>query len=413
MPSFLLVFLLFLAVAFLCQVDFVFYILYVCLGIFAWSKLVTPRLLRRVLITRHYNDHAFLNEPVSVDVTFRNEKLWPVPWVEANESIPPNLYAGMPLQEAFSLRGRDEHTLNYTVRANRRGYYRLGPLVVEAGDLFGFARQSWQLTPNYLTVYPRIIPLSRLKLPSRLPFGTVASKQRLFEDPARPQGIRAYRSGDSQRQIHWKASAHVGNLVVKTYEPAISLETAILLNLDQAAYERKALTLTVEWAIEVAASLATHLTEQRQAVGLMSNGVDPLRPQPGTDTPEFDAQSGRLLLAENQVTTATPIPPRRGREHLMKILEMLARVETRPTIPFADWLPSATVGLSWGVTLLTITPRADLALCNALHRLVRAGYNPVLLVIEPDLEFAQVRQRGRQLGFAAYHVRETTDLPLA
>lgn len=412
LPSFGLIFLLFLAVAFLCRVDFVFYILYVCIGIYAWSKLVTPRLLRGVLVQREYPDHAFLNEPVEVQISFRNEKRWPIPWLEVNESIPPNLYGGQPMQEAFSLRGRDDHTLRYAVRSNRRGYYRLGPLTVQAGDLFGFAQRNWLFPPDYLTVYPRIVPLERLRLPSRLPFGTIASKQRLFEDPARPQGIRAYRSGDSQRQIHWKASAHVGQLVVKTYEPAISLETAILLNLDNDAYERKRRAVTVEWAVEVAASLAVHLVGQRQAIGLMTNGLDPLRPRTTTNSPQFDDQSGRLLFDVNQSKTCHPIPPRPGREHLMKVLEMLARVESGQTVPFVEWLPAATVGLSWGVTLLTITPRGDLATCNALHRLVRAGFNPVLLAIEADMQFGQVRERARQLGFAAYHVREVDDLRL-
>lgn len=413
MPSFVFVALILVAVAILCRVDFVFYILYVGLGIYAWSKLVTPRLLQGIHIWREYNEYAFLNEPVTVQVRFRNEKWWSVPWLEASESVPPSLHTGLSLQEAFSLRGRAEHQFLYTVRSNRRGYYQLGPLQVQAGDLFGFTNHNWFFVPHYLTVYPRIIPLHRLKLPSRLPFGTVASRQRLFEDPARPQGIRSYRSGDSQRQIHWKASAHVGNLVVKTYEPAISLETAILLNLDRDAYNRQARSTTVEWAIEVAASLAVHLVEQRQAVGLMTNGFDPLRPQNKADAPQFDSESGRLLFAENASGRMSPIPPRPGREHLMKVLEHLARVEASPTIPFAEWLPSATIGLSWGVTLLTITPHGDLATCNALHRLVRAGFNPVLLVVEPDLQFPQVRERARQLGFTAYHVLETSDLPTA
>ena len=395
----------------MCRVDFAFYILYVCLGIYAWSKLVTPRLLQRVHIHRHFNDHAFLNEAVDVRLTFHNHKRWPVPWLEAHESVPVQLHIGSPLQEAFHLGGESTHELIYTVRANRRGYYRLGPLMMQAGDLFGFANQQWHFPADHLTVYPRIIPLNRLRLPSRLPFGTIASKQKLFADPARPQGIRAYQTGDSQRQIHWKATAHLNQLVVKTYEPAISLQTAILLNLDSHAYDRTTRSLTSEWAIELAASLAVHLVDQRQAVGLMINGLDPLRPQ--TDTkPEFDLATGRLLLPENQTASPTPIPPRPGREHLMKLLELLARVEGGEVTPFAEWLPRATIGLSWGVTLIVITPHGDEAICHALHRLVRTGFNPVLLVITPQSQFSQVRERARQLGFIAHPVRDGQALTL-
>lgn len=412
MPSLFLIFLFLIAVAFLCRVDFVYYILYVGLGIYGWSLIVTPRLLRRVHVSRAYNDHAFLNEPVEVQVQFNNDKWWGVPWVEAHESVPPNLHTGMSLHQAFTLRGRSLHTLQYQVRANRRGYYRLGPLQVQAGDLFGITSKKWELPPDYLTVYPRIIPLVRLTIPSRLPFGTIASRQRLFEDPARPQGIRAYRPGDSQRQIHWKATAHTGSLVVKTYQPAISLETAILLNLNEADYWRQTRTGMIEWGIEVAASLAVHLVEQRQAVGLITNGVDPLRPQPDDAAAQFDENTGRLLTEKKRTGLPMPLPPRRGREHLMKLLELLARVEAGENPSFSQWLPKATLGLSWGATLLIITPQGDLAICNALHRLVRAGFNPVLLVLEPDVQFVQVRERGRQLGFAAYHVQEKQNLAL-
>src|SRR5690606_29119085 len=141
-----------------------------------------------------------------------------------------------------------------------------GPLRLTSGDLFGLATpRTGTLPPSYLTVYPRIIPLVQLGLTSRLPFGTVGSKQRLFEDPARPLGTREFRSGDSLRQMNWKASAHTQKMLVRTFEPAISLETHVLLNLHSADYERRDRHYLVEWAIVIASSLAAHLTNQRQA----------------------------------------------------------------------------------------------------------------------------------------------------
>ncbi|MCA9874127.1 MAG: DUF58 domain-containing protein, partial [Anaerolineales bacterium] len=246
-----------------------------------------------------------------------------------------------------------------------------------------------------------------------LPFGTIASRQRLFEDPARPMGVRQFRSGDSLRQINWKASAHTRDLLVKTFEPAISLETAVLLNLHVGDYVLRDRAYTVEWAIEVAASLAARLVDLRQPVGLITNGVDPLHLD--VDSPvEFDEESGRLLFAQAGGTRpyALPpaIPPHPGPPHLMKILERLARLEAAETIPFAQWAATACLNLSWGVTILAITPTGSEAVCQTLHRLVRAGFNPILLVVEPDSEFGRVRERARRLGFAAYHVTEKRDL---
>src|SRR5690606_19628201 len=178
---------------------------------------------------------------------------------------------------AVSLRGRESREFHYAVQAIRRGYYRLGPLTVRTGDLFGWSELRAQAPASYLTVYPRITPLARLGLPSRLPYGAIGSQRRLFEDPARPVGVREYHRGDSLRLINWKVSAHGDNLVVKTLQPAISLDTHILLNLNRDDFSAKTRYSAPEWAIEIAASLAAHLVEQQQAVGLATNGRDLLQ----------------------------------------------------------------------------------------------------------------------------------------
>lgn len=405
-----------LLVAALLRVDFIFYIVYVLAGIYLWSRWHTPRAFKKIRFGRAFADHAFLGERVTVTLTLRNKGRLPVPWVQLEESVPAELVIGQAPAHAVALRGKERATFTYEVQATRRGYYRLGPLYIQAGDLFGWTELQAQSASGYLTVYPRIIPLSHLGLPSRLPFGTIASRQRLFEDPARPVGVREYRSGDSLRQINWKVSAHRagtrGNhLMVKTLQPAISLDTALLLNLNLEEYDRRHRWSAPEWAIEVAASLAAHLIEQQQAVGLMTNGVDPLL-RAGGEEPAFDEASGRLLQAESAESPATPprIPPRTGRAHLMKVLERLARIEPRTTTPFPALIPQACHALSWGVTIPTITPSGDEATCQALHRLVRAGFNPVLIVVTPTHRFGQIRERARQLGFSAYHITGAKDL---
>ncbi|MDX1662223.1 MAG: DUF58 domain-containing protein [Candidatus Promineifilaceae bacterium] len=414
MSSLAVLILILLVVGILLRIDFIFYIFYVTSGIYIWSRWVMPRAFRNVRFERTFTDHAFLREVIPVRITLRNEGRVPLPWLQITESVPPELSSGRRPNYALSLGGGERTAFTYKVRATRRGYYRLGPLFVRMGDLFGWQQQNAQSGLSYLTVYPRIIPLSQLGLPSRLPFGTIASNQRLFEDPARPNGVRDYRSGDSLRQINWKVSAHSNQLVVKTLQPAIALDTAIMLNLSAGDYSRRARYSAPEWAIEIAASLAAHLIERKQAVGLATNAQDPLlqlRSAPDA-AGAFDAVSGRLLLAgEDAAFVPPPIPPRTGRDHLMKILELLARVEAgRNAPPFASWLPGATVHLSWGATLPVITPTADEALVQALHRLVRAGYNPLLLLVETSIHFGEIRQRARQLGFTAFQVAAQKDL---
>jgi uncharacterized protein (DUF58 family) len=404
-----------LVVALLLRVDFIYYILYVVIGIFLWSRWYASRAMKHLRVGRVFDKRAFLGEIVEVTITIRNESRLSVPWLQVTESIPPELRMEEPLRRVLSLGGRDEVRLTYHVRGQQRGYYRLGPMRLAAGDLFGLAEsRDSQLGSEFLTVYPRILPLADLGLPSRLPFGTIASRQRMFEDPARPMGVRAYRSGDSPRQVNWKASAHVDQLLVRRLEPAISLETVILLNLNRDDYERRDRQYSTEWAVVIAASVANHLIAQRQAVGLMSNGVDPLRL--GEERREYDETTGRLMFREadgarTEYLGAT-IPPRTGRAHLMKLLEQLARLENDTTMPLVSWASSVVAGLNWGVTLLIITSTGDVATCNAVHRLVRSGYNPILVAVEPDANFGLVRERARRLGFVAHNVSGRASLDL-
>ena len=406
--------------AFLLRVDFIFYIAYVCIGMYAWVRWRTPRQLEKLRVGRYYAHNAFWGEEIPITVHIENQSRLPIPWLQLTESLATALRSGSDgLNRITSLTGRETAVYRYTIRGWQRGYYRIGPMRLATGDLFGFLPEvRGSVTAEYVTIYPRITPLTKLGLPSRLPFGTIGSRQRLFEDPARPMGVRDFRSGDSIRQINWKTSAHTRNLVVKTFEPAISLETAVLLDLHTATYTRQTRYSAGEWAIEVAASLAAHLTDRRQAVGLITNGIDPLHLLNHAAGAQFDVESGRLLTkrvqdlhVDNIHTLLAPaIPPGNGRTHLMKLLQRLARLEMDETIPLTQWAVPACSHLSWGVTLLVISARGDIATCQTLHRLVRSGFNPVLIAIEPDYNFGEVRERARRLGFLAFNIVDTKDL---
>ena len=378
------------------RIEFLFYLIYLCIGVYVWGRWVTPWSLGRLRVEREFTDHAFLGEKITVTLRIKNESRLPLPWLELVEGSSVDLRARDETNDALSLGGREAVVYSYTVRATKRGRYRIGPLYLSSGDLFGFFdEQRRKHHADYITVYPRINALDHLGLPSRLQFGTIASRQRLFEDPTRPAGVREFRSGDSQRGINWKVSGHSGTLMVKTFQPAISLDSMILLNLHSEDYSERFWRGATEWGIELAASFAAHLVERRQAVGLMTNGTDLLR--------EGAGEIPGLAMPP-------AIPPRAGRDNLMKILERLARVQAGDLSPFAQWAGSACTSLGWGMTILVITGSADEGTCNTLHRLVRSGFNPILFVVERSPSFASIRERARRLGFSAYEVTERADL---
>lgn len=383
-----IVLLLLLLIAIVLRMDIVFYLVYVLAGSYGLARWWAARSLKYLHVTRRFTDHIFTGESSTVEISIENRSLLPAPWVRYDESSPAELSGSGRLMHALALGPREKVDLRYELVGSQRGLYRVGPGRVAAGDLFGFADVIGQVAETRpLVVYPRVIPLSGAPLTSRAPHGTIASRHPIFADPARVNGVRPYQPGDPVRSIDWKTSARAGHLQVKKTEPAVSLTTAIFLDLHTPTYSRHLRYYAPEWAIVVAASLANYLIEQRQDVGLGSNGRDAL-------------------------TSATcwAIPPRPGRTHLMKLLEWLARVELHETQPLVEWLPRATVDLAWGTTVIVITPSADEVTSAALHRLRRAGLNPVLIAIEPHAAFGIVYERCRRLGIAAYQVADEMEL---
>jgi uncharacterized protein (DUF58 family) len=392
MPGlFLFIFALFLAAAFM-NLDFIFYILYIFFGIYLLGKLWTRQALRAVRYRRGLpTDHAFLGEVLDTELEVVNTSWPPLPWLYVRDNLPVQLHVPSSFHRVISLSSHERAKFIYQLHCRRRGYYRLGPLFLRTGDLFGVAQeaQQWDETQS-VTVYPKIIPLRDIPLPSQSPFGELPSRQHVFEDPTRVIGVRDYTSSDSLRHINWKVSANVGRLQVKKYEPAISLETVLFLNLNSEEYNIRSVVDASELAIIITASVANHLAEKRQKVGLVTNGVDPL----GGDA------------------RATTLPPRKGQGHLMKVLEILARVEVGRTISFTELLRRQSVLLSWGTTAIVITPQDTEDLFTSLLQLRRRGFHMVLILVDMGADFSQTRRRAAQIGVPAYHVWRESDLDM-
>lgn len=348
---------LFIVAAFL-RIDFFFYILYLFAGLAVLTHWWTRRAIRGLEFQRFYQDRAFIGEVVPARLIVRNTDWLPIPWVRIHESLPLALTSPAFLSRALTMWPGETAELSYSLDCRRRGRYRLGPVGLNAGDVFGFGEASANETqPSHITVYPKIVPLARLGLPSRSPFVSLPHRQRLFEDPSRVRGVRPYQVGDSPRHIHWTATAAVGDLLVKQYEPAIALETLILLNLNEGDFTLRSLYNDSETAIVAAASILYHLAGAGQAVGLSINGRDPISEQP-----------------------PLTLPPTRGQAQVMRGLDMLARIEVAPARPLTDWIRSATSSLAWGSTVILITPTEPADSAPLWLYLKRAGFSPVLIL---------------------------------
>jgi len=390
-----------LAVAFFTKVDFFFYLLYTLFGIYFLGRLWARRSLAAVTLRRRHDERLFLGETARVEVVVRNQGWLPVLWMRVHDSVPGEISSFRLFRRIVSLKPHERLTLAYDLVGRRRGYYRLGPLVALGGDLLGSTTYEHRYAgQDFVIVYPKIVALRDLGLPSQSPFGILPSRERIFEDPTRIQGVRDYEPGDSLRRMDWKTSARLGSLQVRRYEPAISLETAILLNLNSDDYPTRYRQQATELGIVIAASLAVHLVEKRQAVGLFTNGRDPFQ--------ERSEGDGVILPPPER-------PPRKGREHLMHLLDLLARIETSSgegMVPFLDLLSRKSLGLPWGSTVVIVTAREVKGLVDMLLALRRRGLFVILLTTCPDRDFPLTARRAAQVGGHAFRLWSEQDLEL-
>jgi uncharacterized protein (DUF58 family) len=380
---------LFVIAAFL-RVDFFFTIVYLFSAVYLLSRFWTQRATDRLRVQRRFTDRAFSGDQATVDVVVHNAGWLPIPWIEVHESLPAELTTPPFRRQVVTLGPHKRHQLRYTLHCRRRGYYSIGPLTMQTGDLLGIVqRRQVRVAPEHIIVYPRVVPLQQLSLPTHSPQAALPARSPLFQDPARIMGTRDYQRGDSPRRIHWTATASAGRLLVKQYQPSIARETLICLDLDEEDYQQRRRYTATELAIVVAASLANHIiVRERLPVGLTTEAWDPLVDE-----------KARFFLS-----------PRSERAHLMSLLEVLARVQVAPATPFAELVRRESMHLPWGATLAIIAGRESEPLFDALAYLRRAGFAVALILVQPVRPSVELRQQGDLLGVPVHQVWQEQDL---
>lgn len=389
--SFLPLLVVLLVIASFLRGDFALTLIYLVVGALTAGLWWSNRSLAQVQSKRRFSTHAFLGEQIQIDLHVENKGWLPVPWLELRETLPVELVGPNSFQSVIYLGPRGEARFEYAVEARKRGYYPIGPLSVSTGDILGL-RETLQgiVAAEHLVVYPKIIPFTSTNIPSYSPQGTLHHALPIFEDPTRVFGKRGYVSGDSLRRVDWKSSAATGQLQVKVFEPSIALETCIILNLNADDYYYRSRIDSTELAIVIAASLANWIIEKKQMVGMVLNGRDP--------------------LAEN--STSQIIPPRKGKRHLMRILESLARVENTDHSELVPLLQQQRYQLGWGTTLILITGMASDALIDEIYQARRSGQNALLILAGADAIEEKTHRRAKTFGIPVYSITSERDLQI-
>lgn len=152
----------------------------------------------------------------------------------------------------------------YQLLFHQRGHYRIGPTTLSSRYPLNLGRSSRQfLTRNSIIVHPRLGVLT-----NRCHELFRVERQGLSRAIARAGvnegeffGLRQWHNGDSQRWIHWRTTARLGELSVRQFEQQQRMHAVVVLDLHARPDDLwlRAESVAVEKAIGFMATLAVEL----------------------------------------------------------------------------------------------------------------------------------------------------------
>ncbi len=294
------------------------------------SYAVGKRMLTGLSVQRDIVDVAWEGQPVSVNLTVRNDSPLPRYFLQAQETLPD----GAQFSEGngvipLAIPPHGSQQAHYQVVFGRRGRHRLGPLWFHSTDPLGMFYFTYRLPEQAeILVLPSPLPppfLQTLQGAVHTPAGTNTAPVR--GDSVEFLGIREYVPGDPLRRVDWKHSARYGELFVREFERFTQTEVCVLLDCSSHLQQ---VPQSFETMVK-AASGVLHLAYSSGLPFRLSIGI-----------PDVDNQ-----------------PAQCSTDQLYRCLYALAEVQPRPDYSWRDVLAKAVGEAPQGAILACITATAD------------------------------------------------------
>jgi len=204
-----------------------------------------------------------------------------------------------------------------------------------------------------ILVYPAAEPFPRSEShgPGQVRSGEVRAT-RFASDVGDYYGIRAYQQGDDLRRIHWKATAHTGDLAVKDYEQWSSTCYIVVLELAHFAHRGAGSASSLEAAVRAAATVSSHALALGRSLGLAAIG------------------SQRLVMS-----------PDRGHKQFIRVMEALAVVKADGEAPLAEQMAGGSIPLPGGCTAVLVASSAAPSLVQPACALRARGIKVVVILV--------------------------------
>jgi hypothetical protein len=209
-------------------------------------------------------------QAATVELALSNEGRTPTGLLLLEEQVPYALGV-RPRFVVDRMGSRWRRSVSYVVRSDVRGKYPLGPMTVRVADSFGLVEldRTFSSTTD-LVVTPRVVPLPAVPL-SGVWTGSGDNRPRDFAGgSAEDVTVREYRRGDDLRRVHWRSSAHTGELMVRREEQPWQSRATLFIDNRRHVHRGAGPASSLEHAVSAAASIATHLTQRGFRVRLVT-----------------------------------------------------------------------------------------------------------------------------------------------
>lgn len=194
------------------------------------------------------------DEPAPVRAVFTNRSRRASRFGAAQDRIDASL-GDRPRYTLPSIPGRGTAVVEYTVRGRARGMHTLGPTTIEHPDPFGMCSADTVIpADDKVLVLPQTFPLLRHRLPYASG-GEGDSGHSIALHGEQDVSIRAYVEGDELRRIHWHATAHRGELMVRHEDRPAYKHALLLYDARASAHRVDGAYSSFEWTISATASI--------------------------------------------------------------------------------------------------------------------------------------------------------------
>lgn len=239
-------------------------------------------LKKNLRIERHLHlAWATVGDSIQEELILVNEGWLPALWLEISDTSPA---LSTPVRLVSDIGSRSSRRRYLSHQYKQRGLYTLGPTRLRTSDPFGiYTLTIFDYHSDTILVTPPLLPMNKIWI---APAGWAGDNQPVrsaLERVISDAGVRDYQPGDSLRRIHWPASAHFDQLIVRQLAASTSGDWWIFVDLDARVQAGEGQDSTIELIIVVAASLAIRRLKGKQRVGLALSGPDLVWIEPSAD----------------------------------------------------------------------------------------------------------------------------------